>query len=323
MKSEIEKLGITVVYLVSERNERLLDLHLSQIEKNTNVPYTIYGSANRLLPKFRSKLARNPNVKICECETFDKLNCSNSRITGKESRDEHSFYLEQLIKNAIGDGVSHVAILHVDSFPVKAGWAQKLACRLSDKCVLAAILRDQNVDRKPLTACMFFHRDFYLKYNPRLLPSEQELSSPEYQRYQMEVPHFKDSGSGYGFKIFKEAMTWSPLTLSNKDCEHPFSLGVYDELIFHLSAAAFKDLTRSAAFSTRKYPKSRLRHYAKKMMNNILGKETSLKIIDCIPLKFRQPDEYKKQLIWEQQRERLLDNPEAYLEYLNSCKQRT
>ena len=52
MVEEIQKLGIAVVYLVSERNGKLLDLHLSQIEKNTDSPYTVYCSANRLLPEF-------------------------------------------------------------------------------------------------------------------------------------------------------------------------------------------------------------------------------------------------------------------------------
>lgn len=323
MNGEIEHLGIAVVYLVSERNERLLDLHLSQIEKNTTVPYTIYGSANRLLPKFRATLAKTPNVKICECETFDISTWTNRHIRRKEIKCEHSSYLEQLIKHAIEDGVSHVAILHVDSFPIKSGWAEKLASRLSEKCVLAAILRDQNADRKPLTACMLFHKDFYLKYKPRLLPTEQELSSPEYQRYQMEVPHMKDSGSGYGFKIFTEGLTWSPLTRSNKGCEHFFSLGVYDELVFHLSAAAYNDSKQSAGFSPQKYLKSRLRHYIKRAMNNILGRETRLKITDSIPLNIRRPDEYNKHLIWEQERQRLLEDPEAYLEYLNSGKQHT
>ena len=64
------KLGIAVVYMVSERNERLLDLHLSQIEKNTTIPYTIYACVNHLLPQFLPKLEQNPRVTICPCEPY-------------------------------------------------------------------------------------------------------------------------------------------------------------------------------------------------------------------------------------------------------------
>ena len=131
------KLGIVVVYLVTERNEKLLDLHLSQIENNTEVPYKIYGSAARLYPKFRQKLQQNPNVKICDCRQYIEEH--------KQRRYEHSFYLEQLIKFAIDDGVSHVAVLHVDSFPIRPGWAKELAAKLSETCAVAGIMRESLV----------------------------------------------------------------------------------------------------------------------------------------------------------------------------------
>lgn len=321
MHSEIEKLGIAVVYLVSERNEQLLRLHLSQIEKNTEVPYTIYGSANRLLPQFRAILAENPNVRICECETFDTSNWTDRHTVIAGSRDEHSFYLEQLIKHAIADGVSHVAILHVDSFPVQRGWAKKLAARLSEKCVLAAIVRDQKADCKPLTACMLFHKDFYLKYNPRLLPTHEEFASSEYQRYRAAVPHDGDSGTGYGFKMFTEELTWSPMVRSNRAGEHPLFAGLYDDLVFHLGAAAFKDSTQSVGFSPEGRRNGGVRSFVKKTVDALVGPKIRKRLTDRIPLKFRRPDRYAEQLTWEDERRRLLQDPESYLRYLRTGKE--
>ena len=201
-------LGIAVVYLVTERNGPLLDLHLGQIEKNTQCPYKIYGSANRLAPQFLPILEQNPKVKVCDCETYEG--------THRKRRYEHTFYLEQLIRIAIEDNVTHVAILHVDSFPVRPGWAMELAGRLSDRCVVAAIMRDEKIDQKPMTAGIVFGRDFYLDWHPRLLLNKEERSSDLYERYSQRHPHKTDSGIGYGFMVFTQGLSWYPLLRSNK-----------------------------------------------------------------------------------------------------------
>jgi hypothetical protein len=52
------KLGIIVVYMLKEENEPILNFHLKSIERYTSVPYTIYGSVNRLLPAFRYQLEK-------------------------------------------------------------------------------------------------------------------------------------------------------------------------------------------------------------------------------------------------------------------------
>lgn len=138
-------LGIVVVYQVREENERLLDLHLSMIDRHTRVPYTIYGTANKLPARLREKLEAHTHVTICDFPTTD--------LTGSM---EHSYYLDRLVKVATDAGVSHVATLHVDSFPIRSDWVEVLTETLSRPCALAAVVVDEASDRKPHTSCCCF-----------------------------------------------------------------------------------------------------------------------------------------------------------------------
>ncbi len=223
------KLGIAVVYLVSKENEKLLDLHLSQIERHTQVPYTIYGSVNRLLPQFRKKLERHPKVKVCEYPRTD--------LRGAE---EHSFYLEHLVRTAIEDGASHVVTLHVDSFPICLGWAEELAEKLSDSRPFAI------PSYRAFTACLFFHRGFYVKYQPTFLLSDADRSSGRYKNFCQEFEHISDSGIGYCFKAFSEGVTWYVLSEEGKgNPRFGFFSMIYDNLVFHLGSAAYSENDQS------------------------------------------------------------------------------
>lgn len=223
------KLGIVVVYLVSEENEKLLDLHLNQIERYTKVPYTLYGSVNRLLPQFLHKLQQHPKVKICECPTTD--------LRGAE---EHSFYLEHLVKEAIEDGASHIVTLHVDSFPIRSGWVEELANKLSNSCMLATVTFGA------YTACLFFQRGFYLKCHPTFLLSETERLSEKYMQFRQEFEHLLHSGIGYCFKAYSERFTCSLLRETNKsNTRYGFFNNIYDDIIFHLGSAAYSENNES------------------------------------------------------------------------------
>lgn len=186
------KLGIAVVYLVSEENEGLLDRHLHQIERHTEVPYTIYASTNRLLPCLRERLEAHPHIKICDCPATEQRNAQ-----------EHSYYLERLVEAAVEDGATHVVTLHVDSFPVATGWARTLAEKLTGPCVLATI-------DDAFTACLFFTREFYLNHRPPFLLSEEERATPAYQAYHRQYPHhLPHSGIGFLYKVFTtEGLSW-------------------------------------------------------------------------------------------------------------------
>ena len=325
------KLGIAVVYLVSQRNEPLLDLHLRQIEENTEVPYTIYAAVNRLLPVFREKLSRDPHVKVCSCLPYeegsgllrqDVLRAKTLGLGAVTSKYEHSFYLEQLVEKAIEDGVTHIAMLHVDSFPVRPGWALELAQRLSDQCVLAGVTRDSGVDHKPLTAGIFYHRDFYLRYHPRLLLSQEEFDSDDYQRYCQACPHVTDSGYGYGFKMFAHDLTWSGLTRSNKGGHHILFASIYGDLIFHLHAAAYVERTKTVGFTSPSAPTgseaSHSRRFGTSLARAVLPATVRRRIKGSLPQRIRAPQDYADRQAWERERQRLFDDPAAYLTYLRN-----
>ncbi len=222
------KLGILVVYLVAEEDERLIEIHLSQIERTTNVPFRIYAAANRLLPRFREKIERLPYVSICQIPT-----------TTLRGSSEHAYYLDRLVQAAVADGAACICTFHVDSFPACAGWAEKITAELRGNCVLAGAQRDERKDRKPSTEFMIFTREFYVEHRPTFMLTENELASLEYQRYLASCPHYyPDSGVGYGFKVWAQGLSWFPLRRvdrdKERDREYYVTGALYENLIFHL-----------------------------------------------------------------------------------------
>jgi hypothetical protein len=309
------KLGIVVVYLVSERDEGLLRLHLAQIERCTRVPYGIYAGVNRLLPQFRTVLEENPRVQICDCRTVDL----------RESR-EHVFYLEHLIQAALDDGCTHIATLHMDSFPIREGWAEMLAGLLSDACPLAAVMTDEQFDRKPNTACIFFRGDFYQQHRPKFLLSEEERSTSAYAEYRRAFTHIPDSGVGFGYELHIEGLTWHPLVRSDLASERSAFGGAFGGLIFHLGGASWFDFhmgTRSAPASAGGFRTAFVREYYRFVQQAgglIPGRLRPLfrPVKQLERVVRRRTANRLRQGIYERERQRLLDDPEAYVRELQT-----
>jgi hypothetical protein len=306
------KLGIVVVYLVKQEDAPLLDLHLAQIEKHTSMPYTIYAGAARLLPEFRHRLSQNARTRICD---FKQTHLRRS--------EEHAFYLEQLINIALKDGATHIAILHVDSFPVRAGWAEELVEKLSGNCVLAAIMRDRRYDRKPNTSCMFFHRDFITEYHPSLLLPGDELASREYNTYLKSTPVLYDSGIGYGFIIHQKGLSWHPLERTNRAADH-FSLGgIFGDIIFHLGSLNL-DVNACPGDEEQLHVLSRKRKViviARKIGMSILPEIIKRRLKQILPgalLKRLYPQHAINNQALLNIKKCLLADPEGYLNYLRT-----
>ena len=220
------RLAIAVVYLAADcDDERLLDVHLRQIEKNTPEPYLIYAVAIRPPAHLRHMLEQRHDVKLFTLPA-----------TELRGGDENAFYLESLIAAAVADGATHICTMHMDSFPIRPSWASMLAARLEDRCVLAGLLRDPRLDCKPLTAFLLFTRGFYLTYHPALRVSPEEQKSAAYRHYADEFPHLPDTGTGYGYTIFREGLSWHPLVRTDRGGQG-WGFGVFGDMIFHLGGA--------------------------------------------------------------------------------------
>lgn len=234
------KLGIVVVYFVDKAHIELMDIHLQRIADHTTVPYRIYGlinpNPNRILPRVLKKLERTPNLEIIKRTRPDL-----STIGGVTEYPviEHAYYLDQLVRVAVKDGCTHVATLHMDSFPVKNGWVELLTKPLSKTCVLTAIQRPEDNDRKPHPSGMIFTAKFYKQYRPTFRLHIADFSSPDYKEYKKENDGqiIGDSGVGYGFCVWENGLAWMPIGRSNAHQDHHLFGGVYGDCLFHVGAA--------------------------------------------------------------------------------------
>jgi hypothetical protein len=240
------KLGIVVVYLVSDRMRPLLELHLRKIEECTDVPYMIYGSVNRLGSEYRRLVERRPNVQIFEISpAYEDAEESRRYVKGMPGRalaTENGYYLDRLVDLAIEDGATHLCTLHVDSFPVHPGWVDHLLERTRDSVPVAAMLRAENGDTMlPMPACLFCAREFIEVTKPRftITPDTEEL--PDWPLFLERYGGEFDTGFGYAFALHRHGMGFAPLLRSNVHDDHYLFAGIYDDVVFHLGAAARVD----------------------------------------------------------------------------------
>lgn len=247
------KLGIIVVYLVSDRMRPLLDLHLRKIEECTDVPYAIYGSVNRLQSEYRRLLERRPNVQTFEISpAYEEAEESRSYVKGLPGRavaTENGYYFDRLVDRAMADGVTHLCMLHVDSFPVRPGWVEHLLQRTDDSAPVAAMLRAENGDTMlPMPACLFCTREFVEATDPRLTITPETEALPDWPLFLERYGGEFDTGFGYAFALYRHGLRFAPLRRSNLRNDHYLFAGVYDDIVFHLGAAARVDAGARVVF---------------------------------------------------------------------------
>jgi hypothetical protein len=300
------RLGIAVVYLVSERNKPLLDLHLERIVRHTRVPFTIFGVVNRPAPWLENKLSL-PFVRLCELPP-----------TEERGPAEHSYYLDRLLLEAARDGVTHVATLHVDSFPVRDGWAEELSAQLDSRAPFAAAVRDEGVDCKPFTSAILARADFLGRHRPTLLLSPEAMAAREYRRYRREFPHHPDSGVGWGFTAWRHGLTWLPLKRSNRGQDHIHFGSIHGDTFFHLGAASWtrKDFPGSVAPTAALRLRARLAPILRRLLPTSAREQLSSGIGRRFPRLDTARTYRANEEAFEKVRARLLADPEGYVNFL-------
>jgi hypothetical protein len=297
-------LGIVVVYMVKEENEKLLDLHLNQIRTMTHVPYTIYAGDKHLQPKFRHRLEAEPFLKICPLPE-----------TPLHMSAEHSSYLDRLVKIAIDDQVSHIVIFHVDSFPVRPDWAETIAGKLTGNQVLATVSHDHYLIH--FTSCLFFHQEFYLQSLPSFLLTDIERSSPDYQCFTRKYAHHGfDSGVGYVYKAFCQGFSWICLERSNTGEDKGHYGSIYGDLIFHLKGAyRFQKITKLERFFKVEVL-FRIYFLCRKQLKKLIPQSARNQVKKLAP-SIGNPWERS---YYDDVRAQLLNDPESYINYLRYGK---
>ncbi len=295
------KLGIAVVYLVLPGDEDLLDLHLRYIEQCTREPFTIYAAANRLAENLAERLAARPFVRRCV-------------IPSTEHRGslENAYYLERMIAEAIGDGCTHVATFHADSFPIRAGWESELAGEISAGYAFAAVMREESHLGKPTTAGLFFSSEFYNRYAPRLLLSREDIRSRAGRKYARGLWNPRESGTGYGFTAFREGLRWLPLRRTNRESDHYYFGGIHGDVIFHLGASAH---------SVRSFPGALERpafELIRRTASNRLPLPVRRLLRPLVPNQVLFPESANHQRAHNHVKAMLLRDPELYLDRLRA-----
>jgi hypothetical protein len=292
------KLGLVVVYLVKPDHGGLLDLHLRQIAACTTVPYTIH----RLAAAFHQRLLREPHLQLHDFPA-----------TAARDGDEHAYYLEQLTRAALADGATHVAVLHVDSFPIRRGWAEDLASRCTSANPLCAIhLRECGDQLLTCSALLFFTRQFHEQYQPVFHPSPELRASADFQAFVAggNAGEIHESGIAYAYTLHRHGLSWTRLQRSNRHNDHFLLAGIYGDCVFHLGAAARPtkglrgDRDHRGLLGLARQGWSRLYPWLPAWLQHAFRKLA------------RQRPSVTNQAIYERLRQRLLADPAAYLAHL-------
>jgi hypothetical protein len=292
------RLGIIVTYLLNPGNEKLLDIHLSNIFKHTVSNFRIYANVN-MLPDYLINNLNRDRINIVKYKDYE------GDKGGLRASYELSHYSEYMINLAIKDGMTHIVMLHPDSFPVKRGWDRLLLDELITRYGLVSIF-------PAMSALLFFSSDFYKKYTPTLLPPHTALQSKSYKEFERSIDkkNLFEPGMGYAYTAYLNNNRWTILKKTNKKEDHYHFGSIFNDIVFHLGAAEHDD--RSFA----NYEEAEFLPTVKRITGKILPPVIKEKLRSSKLKYILRPEIKHHQIYHSKVKEKLFSDPDGYIKYL-------
>ena len=222
------RLGVLVVYLVSEDTEWILAKHLEHLAQTVpSMEFKVYAAANRLPAKYLSLLRTHSFVKIVDLPATDFRRAA-----------EHGTYLDMLASRALADGCDYLCTFDMDSWPIRNDWIGVALDKITETGAAAvAVLRAENGDTVlPHPSFCFIEASLFRDQDCRFWVVKEDMSEP-FHAFLSESGQRPDTGIAVAYCLQKKGLKWTPLTRSNKRDYHYLMGGIYGGLIFHLGAA--------------------------------------------------------------------------------------
>lgn len=226
-------LAILVVYVFDDARLPLFEYHLARLRRHTDVPFRIFAAAHKVTGAARHRLGEIPEITVVDCTPPVAMGV----------RDEHSYCLDRLAAHAADGPYSHFSSLHLDSFPVRDGWAQAMA-DTADDAELSAIVPNG------YSAGLFWTRAFYETHKPSMLVPADERETARFQRFKAAYPTYDhvETGLGYIYAAWRDEVPWRAVTTDGER-------KIYEGLLFHLVAGTWR--TWSETLPIRRDPLTR------------------------------------------------------------------
>ena len=216
---KMARVAFLVVYVFDDNTRPLFDIHLERLRRHTKSEFRIFAAAHKLSQENQKYVLANPEIEIVDCQVPVEYSV----------RQEHSHCLMTLAEYAMSRKFTHCMSLHLDSFPIVDGWLETLLKQLDGGGTLAVVVPNG------YSAGLLFSREYFEKYQPNMLVSDEERETEAFNNFIKAFPNIDhvETGLGFIYRAWCEGLAWIKI-------ETDENRKIYAGLLFHMVGATYR-----------------------------------------------------------------------------------